>query len=241
MISIIIPTLQEEKAIAATLAGLKAVRSIPTEIIVSDGCSSDETVKIARALADKVIIHEGVTRQTIAEGRNAGARVSKGDFLVFLDADCTMENPDEFFTAALARFTADPTLVALTGRLRVLPALETLADRLVFGLTNAVTTFQNNVLHRGDSQGGEFQMVRRAAFEAVNGYRADLVTCEDRDFFARLAKLGRVLSDPDLTVFHTGRRAHNVGWLRLILLFLANTLSFRLRGKVISKEWKIER
>jgi hypothetical protein len=67
------------------------------------------------------------------------------------------------------------------------------------------------------------------------------VTCEDRELFARLARVGRVRSDPTLTVFHTGRRAHNVGWLRLIAIFLANTLSFRLRGKAFSKEWSVER
>ena len=78
-------------------------------------------------------------------------------------------------------------------------------------------------------------------FESVGGYHAALVTREDRDLFSRLARTGRVLSDPNLVVCHTGRRAHNVGWPRLILLFLANTISYRLRGKLISKEWKVER
>ena len=84
-------------------------------------------------------------------------------------------------------------------------------------------------------------MVRRTAFESVGGYRGDLVTREDRDLFARLAKVGRVLTDPDLTVYHTGRRAPHVGWPRLIFLFLVNTISFRLRGKLVSKQWTTER
>ncbi len=238
-LSLIIPTLEEEKVIGETLAALQF--AIPHEVIVSDGGSRDRTVAIAREWADQVLVHEGPERQTIAQGRNLGARAARGEFLVFLDADCSVENPGAFFRAALARFEDDPSLVALTARLRVLPAQETFGDKIVFGLTNLVTRFRTNLLHRGDAQGGEFQMVRATIFCSLGGYREDLVTCEDRDLFARLARVGRVRSDPALTVFHTGRRAHNVGWLRLIAIFLANTLSFRLRGKAFSKEWSVER
>lgn len=239
LISIIIPTLQEEKVIGATLSGLKI--SIPHEIIVSDGGSSDQTAAIARQFTDQVLVHDGRTRQTIAQGRNVGAQVAHGEFLIFLDADCTIENPDDFFAAALAHFRVDPKLVALTARLRVLPSQETLGDKLIFGLVNTVTRIRNNVWQKGDAPGGEFQMVRARAFHSLGGYREDLVTCEDRDLFARLAGLGRVRSDPQLTVFHTGRRAHNIGWPRLILVFFVNRISFRLRGKAFSKEWTVER
>lgn len=241
VISIVIPTLQEEKVIGTTLSLLKTFDAISCEIIVSDGGSTDRTLEIAKPLADRVIEHGNAPRQTIAQGRNIGARSAWGEFLVFLDADCSVKNPNEFFTAARERFTADPKLVALTAQLRVLPANETFADKIVFGVMNLATRFRNNVLRKGDAPGGEFQMVRRAAFEAAGAYREDLVTCEDRDLFARLAKSGRVMTDPTLTVFHTGRRAHNVGWLKLIALFFANTISYRLRGKVISREWKPER
>ena len=186
-------------------------------------------------------MHDAPERQTIAQGRNAGAAAARGEFLVFLDADCSLENPETFFREAVAHFAADPNLVGLTARLRVHPAEETLADKLVFGLTNAITRFGNNVRGTGEAQGGEFQMVRADVFRSLGGYREDLVTCEDRDLFRRLARVGRVYSDPSLTVFHTGRRAHNVGWPRLILTFLANTISFRLRGKSFSKEWTVER
>ena len=231
--------MQEEKALGTTLAALKF--SLPHEVIVSDGGSSDRTVAIAEQFADRVLVHQGSERQTIAQGRNAGAEVARGEFVVFLDADCTVENPEAFFRAALARFATDWKLVGLTARLRVLPEQETFGDKIVFGLTGLATRVRNNVWQQGDAPGGEFQMVRASAFRSLGGYREELVTCEDRDLFARLARIGRVRSDPELTVFHTGRRAHNVGWPRLIAIFLANTISFRLRGKAFSKEWSVER
>jgi len=59
---------------------------------------------------------------------------------------------------------------------------------------------------------GRFQMMRRSAFEKVKGYREDLITREDGDMFARLSKVGRTLYDSKLEVFHSGRRAHAIGW-----------------------------
>ena len=34
--------------------------------------------------------------------------------------------------------------------------------------------------------------------------------------FRRLSKIGETMIDPELTVLHSGRRAHQVGWPRLI-------------------------
>jgi glycosyltransferase involved in cell wall biosynthesis len=238
MISIIIPTLEEEKAISSTLASLKSQLSLPHELIVSDGGSADRTAELARAWADKVVVHDLSARQTISQGRNRGAERAAGDLLVFLDADCTVPDPDRFFTRAIARFETDAQLLGLTCNLRFVAGTETLADKIVLGLENAIVRFNNNTLGRGDSAGGEFQMIRASAFRAVGGYREDLVTCEDREIFRRLARVGRTRFEPALTVFHSGRRVHTVGWPRLIVLFILNTLSLGFRGRVVSKEWE---
>ncbi len=79
MISIIIPTLDEEKLIETTLRSLKEGLTLPHEIIVSDGGSSDRTVEIARCFADQLVEHRGAWRETIGQGRNQGARVAKGE------------------------------------------------------------------------------------------------------------------------------------------------------------------
>jgi glycosyltransferase involved in cell wall biosynthesis len=237
MISIVIPTYYEEKIIEFTLRSLKSQLTIPHEIIVSDGGSKDRTVAVAEKYADKVVVFSGAERQTIAQGRNEGARAARGEFLVFLDADCVIRDPDSFFTAALGDFERMGNLVALTALLRVLPEGETLCDRIVTSIVNTVVVFKNNVLHKGEVPGGEFQMMRKQAFDQIGGFNGQLVTREDRDIFFRLSKIGRTLCDRRLTVFHTGRRAHIVGWGRLIGLFLVNTLSFHVRGKIRSKEW----
>ncbi|HXX44415.1 MAG TPA: glycosyltransferase [Candidatus Acidoferrales bacterium] len=241
MISIVIPTFYEEKIIGSTLSSLASQLTLPHEIIVSDGGSRDSTVEIAAKYADRVVVHQGVERQTIAQGRNAGAKEARGEFLVFLDADCFVPDPDKFFQIAISNFAKFANLVALTSFLRVLPGNETAADKIVLGSVNLMVLLRNNFLKKGEVPGGEFQMIRREAFNQVGGYNEDLVTREDRDMFFRLSEIGRTLCDPRLVVFHTGRRAHRLGWLHMIGLFLVNTLYFHASGRIRSKEWTLVR
>ena len=237
MLSIVIPTLSEEKIIGATLSSLSAQLTIPHEIIVSDGGSKDKTVEIAAKYTDKIVVYSGAKRQTIAQGRNDGARIAQGEFLVFLDADCVIRDPDSFFKTAISNFESHGDLAGLTALLRVLPENETLPDRIVTKALNSIVLFKNNVLHKPEVPGGEFLMIPRQAFEKVGGFDENLVTREDRDIFFRLSTIGSTRCDPRLTVFHTGRRAHHYGWPHMISLLVVNTLWFHLRGKIRSKEW----
>jgi glycosyltransferase involved in cell wall biosynthesis len=68
------------------------------ELIVSDGGSSDGTVELAGKYAAAVMVFSGSGRQTIAQGRNDGAKTACGDFFIFLDADCVIPEPDRFFS-----------------------------------------------------------------------------------------------------------------------------------------------
>lgn len=83
MISIVIPALNEAKALPATLDYL-AAQGGDREVIVVDGGSSDATCDIARA-------RPGVQLCSALKGRalqmNAGARAARGDWILFLHAD----------------------------------------------------------------------------------------------------------------------------------------------------------
>jgi rSAM/selenodomain-associated transferase 2 len=81
LISVIIPTLNEEANLPVTLRQL-AERS-DVELIVVDGGSSDRTVEIAQVFTPYVF----VTRPGRATQMNVGARHATGDILLFLHAD----------------------------------------------------------------------------------------------------------------------------------------------------------
>ena len=236
MISFIIPTKNEEKFLEKTLHYISKY-SGAHEIIISDGGSKDATIEIARKYTDKIAVHAGSERQTIAGGRNAGATLASGDYLVFMDADVTIFDPGTFFAKAESLFVKNSQLVALTSFIRVLPEVETFFDRLFFGLLNYMHLISNNFFHVGDAS-GEFQMIRADVFRKVGGFNEKFVAAEDQEMFRRLARVGRTLCDKKLVIYHTGRRPHTVGWPKLLSIWIANALSVQFFKRAASKEWK---
>jgi len=91
MISVVIPALNEEIAIGATIAGvsevLTAANLVPFEIVVVDDGSTDQTGKIAEAAGAKVIRHP----HNIGYGRSLknGIAAAQHDMIAICDADGT--------------------------------------------------------------------------------------------------------------------------------------------------------
>ncbi len=237
MISIIIPTLNEISVLEKTLTRLRLCVEHKLEIIVSDGGSKDGTIEIAKKYADVVLVHDGSYRQTIAMGRNDGARRAKGDFLLFIDADVLIPNPDLFFDEMLAIFQ-NHAVSAATVQIKVLPEYRTISDQVIFFLLACSLFIQNNFLGFGGAA-GEFQMVRRSVFEKLGGYRQDLAAGEDYEFFHRVSKKsGKTYYNWGLSIFHTGRRAHKVGWPKLLSEWWLNGFSIIFFNRSWSTVWK---
>jgi hypothetical protein len=66
----------------------------------------------------------------------------------------------------------------------------------------------------------------------------DGLQIEDPDMFRRLSTIGKTMIDPELTVLHTGRRAHQLGWPRLIFMWLINSFFVSVYNRSFTKEWK---
>lgn len=97
MLSIIIPTLNEEKHLEKLLKSIKKQDFNHYEIIVADAGSKDKTLEIAKRY--KCRIAKGGSP---AQGRNQGAEEARGDLLLFLDADVIL--PDKIFGKTLKEF-----------------------------------------------------------------------------------------------------------------------------------------
>lgn len=237
MISFILPTLNEERILGDTLRRLQSGLCLDAEIIVSDGGSTDRTRQIALRLGVSVIEDSGGHRKNIPGGKNAGAEHAKGDLLIFLDADVYFAKPEKFCAQVIELFRSRPDLIAIVPMLRVDPSQATLADRIIFAFGNLFHRLMNNVLHFG-SGSGECQIVRASAFRTIGGFREELSVCEDNDLFSRLAKNGRTLAATGLTAFHSGRRAHKIGWPTLLASWWINWIFVVLFKKSYHSEWK---
>ncbi len=98
MLSIVIPTKNEERYLPRLLASIKRQSFSDYEIIVADNGSSDSTRAVAESFGCKVT-GGGLP----GEGRNRGAAAARGDVVLFLDADTELVDAD-FLESALREF-----------------------------------------------------------------------------------------------------------------------------------------
>lgn len=238
--SVVVPTLNEAKTLAAVLGPLRAAADgLGLELIVSDGGSTDGTLGLALGLADHVVVHRGPARQTIAAGRNAGARLAGADILLFFNADVGFPDDAERFLRELIAAAEDAG--AATCRVLVHPRAARLDDRLVLGLCNVL--FRGwNALGLGMGR-GECHAVRRDVFERENGYDEALVAGEDFDLYRRIARRARREGGPRIrflwhrVVYEDPRRYRRRGYARTMLYWLLNSVSVTLRGRSYSETW----
>jgi rSAM/selenodomain-associated transferase 2 len=198
-LSVIVPALDEEAVIGATLERLAPLRAAGHQVVLADGGSGDCTREIAAPLADRVLTGpRGRARQM-----NAGAAVADGDILLFLHADTLLpESAAGDITDGLhstgrrwGRFD-----VRLTGSLPLL--------RLVEWMMNARSRLT------GVATGDQALFVERALFEAVGGF-PDIPLMEDVALCKRLKRQGAPLCLRSRVVT-SSRRWEERGVLRTI-------------------------
>lgn len=239
ILSIIIPTLREGDFLDRTLKNFSTLQ-IPHELIITDGGSTDQTLTIARRYTDKVLVWDKPRRQTFGEAKNAGAALATGEYLVFIDADVIIPNPQDFFTELLTAFEKKPKLVGLTVPLKVLPDYARRGDSFFIEPLNFWYFVSNNIFRYGNAS-GEFQMMRTETFKRLGGYREDLFGGEDTDMFNRLSKLGRTLLYWRLFAQHTCRRPHKTGWFKLYYMWMRQGIHVLLLNHSVDEEWKVIR
>lgn len=197
MISVVIPACNEAAHLPATLASVRA-QTAQHAVIVVDAQSTDAT----RALAEKGGAHVIASRQRQrAAQMNVGARVTSGEFLLFLHAD-TLLAPGAL--TKMERAFRDPATLG-GGFARRYDAPST-----VLRFTCALAEVRTRCF--GWFLGDQAMFVRRSVFEELGGFR-EWDIFEDLDFSRRLARAGRVvtLRPP---VISAGRRFASRGAVR---------------------------
>lgn len=174
-LSVVIPAVNEARALPATLAPARFV-GCSCELIVVDGGSSDDTVAVARALGAKVFPGP----QHRARQMNLGAREATGAILLFLHADTILP------IGALPILRAAMADAAIVGGGF---ARRYDSPSLVLRTTCGLAQWRNRLLgwHLGD----QAMFVRREIFEQLGGF-LEVDRFEDLDFSRRLKRRGRL-------------------------------------------------
>src|SRR2546422_146457 len=223
-LSIIIPTLNEEKLIVQTLQAVRE-RTPEAEIVVVDGGSSDSTVTLASKYARVISTKRGRGGQL-----NAGAQATRGDILLFLHADTI---PD---TAGLVELmqvmqeeTGDPASYPVGGAFRMrFDDPRPLYRRIGENVTK-------RSLRTRSYTGDQGIFTRRNTFEQLGGHR-DWPFMEDVDYSERMGKAGPVVL---LTheVETSARRHERWGLLRTQLTVVVIRILYLLRVHPRRYEW----
>jgi rSAM/selenodomain-associated transferase 2 len=209
MISIVIPVLNEAQTISAALRALNPLRGGDVEIVVVDGGSTDGTVDAAKPMADRVEI----APRGRASQMNAGAKMARGDVLLFLHVDTRLpENALPLIDAALR----DQACVWGRFDVRIEPLRPLL--RLVAWSMNLRSRLS------GIATGDQAIFVRASAFRDVGGY-PDIPLMEDIALSRQLKRLSAPVCLHQ-RVTTSGRRWEKNGILRTILLMWRLRLAY---------------
>lgn len=181
-VSVIIPSFNSCEIVGDAISSALAQSFPPLEIIVIDDGSTDDTQSVIEAFGAPV----QYVRQTNAgpsSARNHGAQLARGDWLAFLDAD-DQWLPDKI-ELQLTRANQTAAAAILTGLYWPAEVGETI---VAYEGSTARDDLISALLCRNVLAGGASTLlVRRSAFNAVNGFDESLTAAEDREFLIRLA------------------------------------------------------
>jgi glycosyltransferase involved in cell wall biosynthesis len=181
-LSVIIPAYNEQKLLGGCLetvfAALRAnaLGDGNAEVIVVDNNSSDRTAELARA-AGATVVFEPINQ--ISRARNAGARIARGDWFLFVDADSYLH---------------PVTLAELLRRIR---RGRLAGGGCVIGLDPAprVGHFLIELCNLGMRTmlwaAGSFVFCRADAFRDIGGFSTQLYAAEEIRFSFDLKRWGR--------------------------------------------------
>ncbi len=198
-LSIIIPILNEAVILSRYGDHLRALRSAVHDLIVVDGGSSDNSVTLARSLSNQVT----TAKRGRATQMNAGARLARGDVLLFLHADSLL--PRDALQEICTIMAQEHALwggfnIKLAGQhpfFRVIEAMMNWRSRLTG-------------IHTGD----QVLFVRRTLFDSVGGF-PDIPLMEDIAISKRLKRYARPVRIDRQIVTSSRRWEHN-GILRTV-------------------------
>lgn len=179
ILSIIIPTYNEEACLPVLLESIKKQSFDDYEIIVADANSTDKTREIAESY--ECIVTEGGLP---AVGRNNGAKIAKGEYLLFLDSDLKLT--DDYLRNVIYEFRMERAGIAIT---QMLPMSNKVEDKLFHDFANYFMISVEKIKPHGAGCYGI--IAKKELHDACNGFDEELTFGEDTDYIERLASKER--------------------------------------------------
>jgi glycosyltransferase involved in cell wall biosynthesis len=193
-VTVVVPVYNAMSFLSRTVPAL--VQAVEThgaaELLFVENESTDGSAEWLRQYGAQVLRAPGAT---ISATRNFGARTGRAPLLAFVDADCLV--PPEYLRC-IEEAMKNPRIDACGSPYR-LPESPHWVERVWHDVHEQQGETVVTYLPAGNFA------IRREAFEAVGGFRDDLITGEDADLGLRLTERGYVVySTPSVWVRHLG-------------------------------------
>lgn len=176
LISVIIPAFNAETTIVETLISVQNQTYENIEIIIVNDGSTDNTVRIVEEfIKDKPNIYfYSKANQGLPATRNFGFLRSKGEYVVFLDADDIIDKM--YIEVCVNAFLENSDLNVVYTQTTFFERLNGIYDLPIFSFERILT--QNCITATA--------MIKSAQFKEVGMYDEQMKYCEDWDLWIRL-------------------------------------------------------
>src|ERR1041384_6388209 len=185
-VSVVVPVRDEEDSIRELLDSLLTQTRPPDEIMITDGGSTDATPQIIeeyiRKGAPVRLISAGAALP--GRGRNLGAAQASHEWLGFTDAGIRLEN--NWLAALVAKAEADDNVDVVYGSWQ--PVTDTFFKQCAAIAYVPPPTSHNGIVTRPRFIAST--LLRREAWQAVNGFPEELRSAEDLVFMDRVENAG---------------------------------------------------
>lgn len=200
MLTIIIPTLNEENYLPLLLKSIKRQSFKDYEIIITDAHSTDKTAKIAQDFGCQVV-NGGLP----PKGRNEGAKAAKGEMLLFIDADSRILS-DDFLEKTLQEFKKRNLDIA---SFPIYPG-ENNFDKLIYTFYNLWVKLSQSFLAHATN----VILVKKEIHQKINGFDKEIKLAEDHEYARRSGKLGKFGFIDIEPIFTSSRRFEKEGRIK---------------------------
>lgn len=221
MISIVIPTLNEENYLPFLLDSIKAQDFNDFEIIVADAGSKDKTVEIAKKYGCKII---STMSKLPGEGKNKGAKFAQGDLIFFLDADIIL--PEKSFSKFLKEFYEKKLNIA-SFLLRSHHLFHNFSYNIFY---NFPTLIGEKIL----PQAMNAILVKKEIHQKIGGFNEKIKIGEELDYIRRAKKFGKFGVLKSEKIFASPRRFEKDGWFKTWFKYFLCQIHMLILGPVKS-------
>ncbi len=230
-LSIIIPTYNEEHYLAKTLRSIQR-QKLPSlfETIIVDGYSEDKTLQVAKSFQNK-IHHLSIvnTKRGTGHQRNVGAHKAKYKYVLFLDADIILSK--NLIPRLMHEAKSDEDFISMV---TVWTTSKNFSDNLLLALCYPFIILFYLL---NPTPGAGFIFTTKHNHKKINGFNEKAILGEDADYGTRSLKAG---AKPhfyfSFLVFHSARRAEEMGFLQMLFFWAKTYLYIKKYGPVIDNK-----